>query len=100
VGSLEAVIGLRMANAKDGSKRPVLEVLRATPLTMMCVREGRLNELSNYIAGRQIGMQRFDQHLIDLQQAGIISGTEAMRLASNTEAVATELRGLKQAAGA
>ncbi len=99
VASLEAVIGLRLANAKDGGRRPVVEVLRAMPLITMCIREGRLNELGNYLAGRQLGMQRFDQHLIDLQQAGLISGTEAMRLASNMEAVATELRGLRQAAG-
>jgi twitching motility protein PilT len=99
VSSLEAIIGLRLANAKDGSRLPVVEVLRADPLTKMCVRENRLGELGNYIAGRQVGMQTFDQHLIELQQAGLISGTEALRLATNTEAVATELRGLRPSAG-
>ena len=38
-----------------------------------------------------------DQHLLELHQAGVISGTETMRLASNPEAVATGLRGLRQA---
>ena len=39
-----------------------------------------------------------EQDLVELQHAGIISGTETMRLASNPEAVGEKLRALKQAA--
>jgi Tfp pilus assembly pilus retraction ATPase PilT len=49
-----------------------------------------------YIEGRQGGMQSLDQHLIELNQAGVISGTETMRLATNPEAVAVGLRALRQ----
>ena len=42
-------------------------------------------------------MQSLDQHLVELQHAGIISGTETMRLASHPEAVGEKLRALKQA---
>ena len=39
-------------------------------------------------------MQMFDQHLSKLWKAEIISGTEALRLATNPEAVSMIMRGL------
>jgi Tfp pilus assembly ATPase PilU len=53
-----------------------------------------------FVEGRQGGMQSLDQHLLDLHQAGLISGTEAMRLANSPEAVAVGLRGLRQTTAA
>jgi Tfp pilus assembly ATPase PilU len=43
-------------------------------------------------------MQRFDQHLVDLYHEKVITGTEAMRMATSPEAVALGLRGIKQSA--
>jgi Tfp pilus assembly ATPase PilU len=43
-------------------------------------------------------MQTFEQHILLLYQEGAISGTEALRLATNPEAVATELRVLRSSA--
>ncbi len=93
--TLEAVITLRMANTKAGLRRPVVEVLRGGPFIARSIAEGRMSDLANLITGRQGGMQTFDQHLTDLYQAGEISGTEALRLATNSEAVAAVLRGAK-----
>jgi Tfp pilus assembly ATPase PilU len=42
-------------------------------------------------------MQSLDQHLIELHQSGAISGTEAMRLASNPEVVGERLRTQRRA---
>jgi Tfp pilus assembly ATPase PilU len=39
-------------------------------------------------------MQLFDQHLADLYKSDRISGTEALRLATNPEAVAMLMRGM------
>jgi Tfp pilus assembly ATPase PilU len=39
-------------------------------------------------------MQRFDQHLLELYSQKVISGTEAMRLATNPEAIALGMRGI------
>lgn len=96
--ALEAVIALRLANTKDGQRRPVVEVLRNTPLTARSIVEARFSDLANFLASRQAGMQQFDQHSLELYQAGVISGTEAMRLATNPEAVATDLRNLRRKA--
>jgi twitching motility protein PilT len=44
-------------------------------------------------------MQRFDQHLLELYNQKVISGTEAMKHATNPEAVALGLRGIRQSVG-
>jgi pilus retraction protein PilT len=98
--TLEAVIAQRMATTKDGARRPVVEVLRNSPLTARSIMEGRFHDLANFLASRQAGMQQFDQHILDLYQSGVISGTEAMRLATNPEAVAADLRNLRRKASA
>jgi twitching motility protein PilT len=93
-GALQAVISQRLAVTRDGNRRPAMEILRGGPVTSKFILENRLGELSDYIGTREIGMQRFDQHLVDLYNQKIISGTEALRLATNPEAVALGLRGI------
>ncbi len=95
-GSLEAVISQRLAITLDGSRRPAMEILRGGPVTSKYILENRLGELSDYIGSREGGMQRFDQHLLDLYKQKVLSGTEAMRLATNPEAVALGLRGISR----
>jgi twitching motility protein PilT len=92
--SLEAVISQRLAVTLDGNRRAAMEILRGGPVTSKYILENRLADLSEYIRTREGGMQRFDQHLLDLYHQKVISGTEAMRLATNTEAVALGLRGI------
>jgi twitching motility protein PilT len=95
-GSLEAVVSQRLAATLDGSRRPAMEILRGGPVTSKYILENRLGELSDYIGSREGGMQRFDQHLLDLYKQKVVSGTEAMRLATNPEAVALGLRGISR----
>jgi twitching motility protein PilT len=97
-GTLEGAIAQRLARTRDGKLRPAVEILRGGANTSRSILEGRLKDLAYFIEGRQGGMQSLDQHLVELQHAGIISGTESLRLASNPEAVGEKLRALKQAA--
>jgi twitching motility protein PilT len=92
--SLEAVVSQRLAIQRDGNRRPAVEILRGGPVTSKYILENRLSDLSDFIGGRERGMQRFDQHLLELYHDNIISGTEAMRLATNIEAVALGMRGI------
>jgi len=93
-GSLEAVISQRLAVTREGNRRPAMEILRGGPVTSKYILDNRLSDLADYIGNREGGMQRFDQHLLDLYHQKVISGTEAMRLATNTEAVALGMRGI------
>ena len=94
--AFEGVIVQRLAKTRDGRHRPAVEVLRGGATTSKSIQENRLKDLTYFIEGRQGGMQSLDQHLIELHQSGAISGTEAMRLASNPEVVGVGLRARRQ----
>jgi twitching motility protein PilT len=96
--ALEAVISQRLAVTREGSRRPVMEILRGGPVTSKLIQDNKLADLSDYISSREGGMQRFDQHLLELYNQKVISGTEAMKHATNPEAVALGLRGIRQGA--
>ena len=94
-----AIVAQKLAATKDGKRRPVVEVLRGGQYTARCILENRWTDLSNYLGSRQGGMQQLEQHLLELYQAGVISGTEAMKLATNPETVAEGLRMMRRSAG-
>ena len=79
---------------KPGGRIAVLEVMRDMPIIRKLILEGRVSSLPPVIASRDSGMQLFDQHLAELYKAGEISGTEALRLATNPDAVALAMRGI------
>ncbi len=95
--TLEGVIAQRLAKTRDGKFRPAVEVFRGGVDASKSILENRLKDLTYYIEGRRSGMQSLDQHLIELNRSGVISGTETMRLATNPEAVGVGLRALRQA---
>ncbi len=99
-GALEGAIAQQLARTRDGKLRPAVELLRGGMNTSRSILENRLKDLNLYMEGRQGGMQSLDQHLLELHHAGVISGTEAMRLANNPEAVGMGLRALRQASPA
>jgi twitching motility protein PilT len=97
----EAVAGIvaqKLATTKDGKRRPVVEILRGGQYSTRCILESRWIDLNSYLGSRQGGMQQFEQHLLELYQAGLISGTEAMKLAPNPETVAEGLRMMRRTA--
>jgi len=93
--NLDAVISLRLARRKDGPGRiPAVEVLRAIPIFRKIIMEGKLDLIQSTISTRERGMQLFDQALADLYKRNLIAGREALRLATNPEAVALAMRGI------
>jgi len=97
---LEGVIAQRLARTRDNKLRPAVEVFRGGLIASKALQENRLKDLTFFIEGRRGGMQSFDQHLLEMHLSGAISGTEAMRLATNPEAVGEGLRAIRQAATA
>ena len=95
--ALGAVIAQQLARTRDGKFRPAVEVFRGGAAMSQSITDNRLQDLRHQIASRQGGMQSLDQHLIELNRSGVISGTETMRLATNPEVVGTELRAVRQA---
>jgi twitching motility protein PilT len=93
--NLEAVISQRLARCRNVRDRiPAVEILRNTPVVRKIILEGNPKTLPQAMANGDQGMQLFDQHLAKLWKAEIISGTEALRLATNPEALNMIMRGL------
>jgi twitching motility protein PilT len=94
-GDLEAIISQRLARTRSGKERvPVVEVLRSTPIIRKLIAEQDPSHLTHAIANGDSGMQLLDQHLAKLYHAESISGTEAIRLAINAEALSMMMRGV------
>jgi twitching motility protein PilT len=90
--SLVGIIGQRLTVSKTGERWPVVEVLRCDSVTAKYILEGRIGDIADYIATGQRGMQTFDMHLLELYQKGVLSGTQALSVATNAEALALAMR--------
>jgi twitching motility protein PilT len=92
---LQAIVSLRLIASKDGRRRlPAVEILRVTRTIRECIRSGRLGDIPELIRkGRDLySMQLFDQHLIDLVNAGLVSMESAIYASSNPEEFERALR--------
>jgi twitching motility protein PilT len=92
---LQAIVSLRLLGSKDGRRRlPAVEILRVTRTIRECIRAGRLVDIPELIRkGRDLySMQLFDQHLIDLVNAGLVSMETAIYASSNPEEFERALR--------
>lgn len=93
--NLNAVVCQRLAKKRDGKGRvPVNEIMMATPLVRKYILDGEFDKLKGCVGNRESGSQSFDQHLVELFNKQIIDVNEAMRLASNVDALKLALRGI------
>ncbi|MBL4634337.1 MAG: PilT/PilU family type 4a pilus ATPase [Kofleriaceae bacterium] len=86
--ALQAVISLRLLAGKDSRIRiPAVEIMRVTRTIRECIRQGRLDDIPGLISkGRDLySMQLFDQHLVELTQAGLISVEAAIYASSSPD---------------
>ncbi|UCD27817.1 MAG: PilT/PilU family type 4a pilus ATPase [Planctomycetota bacterium] len=93
--SVEAIISQRLIATYKGGRRPAVEILRGSAVTEKFILENKLSELHDYIETGEAGMQTFDQHLVEMYREEVISGTEALRWATNPETLAMAMRGIK-----
>lgn len=92
---LQAVVSLRLIASKDGRSRlPAVEILRVTRTIREAIRSGRSADLPELIRkGRDLySMQLFDQHLVDLVNAGLVSMETAIYASTNPEEFERALR--------
>ncbi|MDY6991607.1 MAG: PilT/PilU family type 4a pilus ATPase [Pseudomonadota bacterium] len=77
--NLKAVISQRLVKRIDGGRAAVIEVLLNSPLIQELIAKGDVAGIKPIMAkSRELGMQTFDQHLFELQQADLISFEEAI----------------------
>ena len=91
-GSIEAIISQRLVATREGGRRPAVEVLRGGMLVEEYILENRLDDVAEYMKTGDSGMQTFDQHLLGMYEADVVSGIEALRWATNPEALSMRMR--------
>jgi twitching motility protein PilT len=93
-GNLEAIISQRLVICRDGSRRPAAEILRGGPVVTKYILEGRALELGDYIPKAGGGQQNFDQDILAMFRQELITLPEALKNATNREALSMSLRGI------
>jgi twitching motility protein PilT len=95
--TLTAIISLRLIKKRGGKGRvPAVEILRATPTIRGLIREQKTSQLKASIqAGAiQFNMQTFDQSLLDLCKADLITMEEAIAESTSPTELKLGLDGL------
>jgi twitching motility protein PilT len=93
-GNLTAIISQRLLICRDGSRRPAVEILRGGPVPTKYILEGKALDLHDYIRTGGAGQQTFDQDLLSMHRQELITVSEAIRNATNPEALTMALRGI------
>ncbi|MDA3878433.1 MAG: PilT/PilU family type 4a pilus ATPase [Halothiobacillus sp.] len=83
--NLKSVISQRLLRKEEGSGRvPAVEVLINSPLISDLIFKGDVHEIKEVMKrSRELGMQTFDQALLDLYDQGLVSYQEALRNADS-----------------
>jgi len=78
--NLKAILSQRLVKTPDGSRMPAIEILINTPRISDLITKWEITEIKEAMAaGKNYGMQTFDQHLLQLWKDGKISEEEALR---------------------
>jgi twitching motility protein PilT len=94
--SLEGIICMRLLRTKEGAGRiPALEILRATPSIKKSLQEGEFWKMREFMQkGREIGMQTFNQALVDLYKQDSVTYEEALIASSNPDEFKLNAQGM------
>ncbi len=93
--TLRAIICQRMVRKCDGGVTPALEILLNTVTVRKMIEQNRLESLPAAIeTGNDDGMQNFNQALLKLVKAKLVTEEEALAKASNPAALEMNLKGI------
>ena len=94
--SLEGILCMRLLRRQDGTGRiPALEILRSTSSAQKALLDGELWRLKELMQkGRDIGMQTFNQSLVDLYRQEIIPFEEGLRASTNPDEFKLNAQGM------
>lgn len=94
--TIAGIIAQRLIPRSDGTGRAAaVEVMTATPRVRDLIKRGDVDGIKQALqAGRQEGMQTFDQALYDLTRTGAITEADALRYADSTNDLKLRFKGL------
>jgi len=101
--NLRAIISQRLVKTVDGGRCAAIEIMINTPLIADLIAKGDISGMKPIMAkSRELGMQTFDQALLELYQAGKISYDEALNNADSRNELRLQIKlsgGLDQESG-
>ena len=91
--NLKAFVSQRLVKTVDGKRRAAVEVLLGTATISDIIKRGDFSLIKEVMEkSRTLGMQTFDQALIELAQEGVISEEEAIKNADSANNVRLKLK--------
>ncbi|TBW38306.1 PilT/PilU family type 4a pilus ATPase [Azotobacter chroococcum] len=91
--NLKAFVSQRLVKTVDGKRRAAVEVLLGTPTVRDLIKRSELSEIKEIMEkSRNLGMQTFDQALIELVNEGAIGEEEALKNADSANNVRLKLK--------
>ncbi|WP_405121008.1 PilT/PilU family type 4a pilus ATPase [Pseudomonas leptonychotis] len=91
--NLKAFVSQRLVKTIDGKRRAAVEVLLGTPTIRDLIKRNEFSEIKEIMEkSKNLGMQTFDQALIDLVNDGSIDEDEAVKNADSANNVRLKLK--------
>lgn len=91
--NLRAIISQRLVKTIDGGRCAAIEILINTPLIADLIAKGDISGIKPIMAkSRELGMQTFDQALLDLYQSGRIGYDEAISSADSRNELRLQIK--------
>jgi len=91
--NLRAIVSQRLVKTTDGGRCAAIEIMINTPLISDLISKGDISGMKPIMAkSRELGMQTFDQALLDLYQAGKISYDEALKNADSRNELRLQIK--------
>ena len=91
--NLKAFVSQRLVKTSDGKRRAAVEVMLGTPTVRDLIKRNEFSELKEIMEkSKNLGMQTFDQALIDLVHEGAITEDEAVNNADSANNVRLKLK--------
>lgn len=91
--NLKAIVSLRLIPGLKSKRVPAVEILLNSPYISDLIEKGKVDEIKEIMErSREIGMQTFDQALLDLYFDGLISQENAVRYADSKNNVSLKIR--------
>lgn len=96
---LRGVVCQRLLRKKGGGRIPCVEILLGgSPIVRDSILESQIDKLAGVIE-TDTDMKSFDQHAVELFQAGLVTKEEALTACSNIEAFDRHISGIKSSEG-
>jgi len=91
--NLKSILSQRLVKTPDESRVAAIEILINTPRIADLIGKWAVAEIKEVMAsGQNYGMQTFDQHLLQLWTAGVISEDEALRQADSVNNLRLQIK--------